>query len=277
MPWVRLGAVIALAASGCLSKPPQPSDDPPSGRTCPPIGETPVYTTFPKVIVRGTFPLNYTFDEARMLAVANLPGQGLVYGAVDSAALQLLDIEVVGSDIIDQPALSPDGEELFVRRRVGATLEYAILHYNFDGSRWRPIGVVPIPIGGQDHFSVPTRAGEGRRLIVHAGGAAEEFREYEETNGLWQLIHTYSRTDLQVMSFSNVNITADGLRLVFAGSNSTVTRPKVMFADRPDLASLFGPARVMLELSGDVTFPFMTADCSRLYFVATPGLNYVEL
>lgn len=221
--------------------------------------------------------MNYTFDESRSLAVAYIPSMGVVEGPVDSDQLALAVLQRDPGDNIDQPAISPEGDELFVRRRVGVTTEYAILRYARDGSQWTRVEVLAIPIGGQDQFSVPTRRTQSRRIVVHRGGAIEEFREYEDIGTSWQLVGTYTRSMLQVMLFSSPNITPDGLRLVFSATNDTVTRYKAMIADRSEVTSSFGPARLMVELPGDVNDPFMTNDCSRLYFVASPGLNYIEL
>lgn len=277
---VRCGLLMACLVGGCFSKPPAPGAGDGGGgnpaATCPALGETPRFTTFPQIVASGVFPVNYTFDEARTLAVAYIPSMGIVEGTVDSDQLMLSVLERDPGDNIDQPALSPEGDELFVRRRVGVTTDYAILRYTRDGSQWKRAEIVPIPIGGQDQLGVPTRREPTRRMVIHRGGAIEEFREYEEGVGSWQLVGTYTRPMLQVMLFANPNITPDGLRLVFSATTDVVTRYKALIADRPDVTSAFGPARLMVELPGDITDPFMTNDCWRLYFNASPGLNFIE-
>jgi hypothetical protein len=268
---------VALLACGCntvLGLEPTVLGDG-SLKSCPPIGETPVYTSFPIQVATST--VNYTFDEARTIAVGARSGMGIVEAPVDSDAFVIADLDRESGEILDQPALAPEGDELFVRRRLGLTTIYDLLHYTRDGARWRRVGTLPIPIGGQDEFSVPTRRGDTRRLVVHAGGAVEEFREYEELDGTWSFVRSYTRSDLGVVMFSDLNITPDGLRLVFRGNDVSIfSDGKLMFADRPDLASPFSAARVMLDLPGDLFYPFMTPECRRLYYVGN-GLNYVEL
>jgi hypothetical protein len=71
------------------------------------------------------------------------------------------------------------------------------------------------------------------------------------------------------------NLSPDGLRMVFVGEiDAADTAGHVFYSDRPDLTSPFRSAE-LLQGVPPVSDPFMSEDCSRLYFSAVQSVLYL--
>ncbi len=69
-------------------------------------------------------------------------------------------------------------------------------------------------------------------------------------------------------------LTSDGLRLIIPGLDAT-GRSALFYTDRTDIDGTFGMA-TMLGAPADLSEPYMTDDCARLYFSALDTVFYIS-
>jgi hypothetical protein len=241
---------------------------------CPPIGVQPRFSpVLQQAVTRSC--LFYTTTRDRTLAAASceasalddLPETGLPDGTLAPASLT----GAPAASTFGEVRLTPEGDELWVRRLTpaGATIS---VYRRVTDTDWTFVRDLSITTAADDRISAPSeRIAGSRRLLMHAF-ASFALREFSDDGTTTTLERAYTMSDLGVTYALFPNLTADGLRLVFAGEPETgSTGVATMYADRPGVNDRFGKA-VALTAGPVAHDPFLTADCGRLY---TWGLGSV--
>jgi hypothetical protein len=174
-------------------------------------------------------------------------------------------------DKLDMPRLTPEGDEMWVRRRGAGSAAIAVYQHAGDHA-WTWVRDLAIASGSRDDaFTVPTNRDHGRRRFLRYAFDELLLHEYDDDGLATTAIRSYDAPALGVTFISLPNITADGLRLVFIGSALGDTTSRTYYADRASLDVPFSPASVLT--TAPVAFdPFLTEDCARLY---TNGLGSI--
>lgn len=238
---------------------------------CPGLGARP---TFGSVLVQVT-DRNcqlYTTSPDRQLAAARCS-----VGPVDTIETGPIDGELQPATLTGAPGelsfvrLTPEGDELWVRRLsagVGKTTVYS----RSDDHTWTFVRDLALPPSSRDDsFSAPTRrVGGVRRFLVHR--FSSDVVEYTDDGTTTTLVRTYAPPDLGSPYVILPNLTADGLRIVFAGEpTSGPSATQTMYAERSDPGAPF-PAASPLATAPVAFDAFLSEDCGRLY---TSGLGYL--
>jgi hypothetical protein len=190
---------------------------------------------------------------------------GVVDGALEPTTL-------VPNDKLDWPRLTPEGDELWVRRRGGGIATFAVYRYDSD-HHWTWVRDLAIANTAQDDvITAPSRQVDGKRRFIRYAFAEFKLYEYEDDGATTTPVRSYNvQTELGVYYMQFPNLDADGLRLVFVGQVPAATFAQTMYADRPSRADSFSAA--MPLVTAPVAYdPFLTPDCSRLY---TSGLGSI--
>jgi len=249
-----------------------PIDAPPS---CPSIGMAPRFSP----TVHQVIPQNCVFYTAsadtNVAAAYCLDLDAIADGAIDGS-LTAAAFAPPPTARLDMPRLTPEGDEMWVRRG-GTTPGFAV--YRRTGPHaWSFAYATAIPRNAPDDvITAPTRQGpNGRRVLRLAFG---EFTLYEyivDGTGAVTPGPSVTNTQLGVTYMQFPNLSADGLRLVFAGapiSNPSVT--VTMYADRASVDAPFSPAQ-LLTAAPVVFDPFLTEDCARLYTNGLGSIFYAQ-
>jgi hypothetical protein len=235
--------------------------------TCPAAGTQPAFTTvLNQAIAKNciSYTTSVTADRAAAYCVdIDAIADGVVDGIPERATL-------TPADQVDWPRLSPEGDELWVRRRTPTT-SFAIYQY-VSAHNWRKVRDLALGgVGQDDIITTPSkRIGGARRFVRYAFG---EFRlyEYSDDGTTPTMIRTYDAQALGVYYVQFPNLDADGLRLVFVGQSSGSTFAQTFYADRASIDEPFTTATPLA--TAPVAYdPFLSADCGRLY---TSGLGSI--
>lgn len=199
--------------------------------------------------------------------------QQLLTSAIDGVTMNVAPMTPFWPD----GKLSPEGDELWVVRTGPSGSNGLLSVYVPDGSGgWKP---------GYDAFttpfaysapSTPMQKGLGtRRTLYSDTNGVHELDEnppgtWTEIPGRLYTIQTFGVGDIH----SVPQLSPDGLRVVFAGSTDTI-HSSVYYADRADLSQPFGVAAPVVGPPSDGAYPFMTYDCSRVYFAGLSSIFYV--
>jgi hypothetical protein len=131
-----------------------------------------------------------------------------------------------------------------------------------------------------DTISTPTAGAIDRHVVMHhfdsVGANPETFVEFAETRVQgWKLQQTYAPADLGVRTFSDPYLSEDGLALWFVGTDAP-GGPPAIFASVRSGGGVFPPAtKIASPLEATLHNPFVTRDCSRLYFGVGSGTSFV--
>jgi hypothetical protein len=231
------------------------------------------------VIVNGTNDLARTYSISLDRRIALVTRANTLWeGPGDSNMLReamLMPIPLTGT--LGMSRLAPEGDELFMAEPDGA-VSSTVYRYARSGDLWARQPSTFIVGGATPEISIPTRRDLDPRHIVIAVG--NMLREYIETApDVWMLTSMYTPADFGVTGIQVPNLTADGLRLMFAAPG--VADGALYYASRDTITGRFGSAEAANPFFGNprVLDPYLLEDCSRLYFfvVANPaGVFYVE-
>jgi hypothetical protein len=121
-----------------------------------------------------------------------------------------------------------------------------------------------------DSVGVPSRGPRAR--FLHARPNAGMLDEYvEDPAGVWTRVASYTATELGTVAFYNTfNLTDDGLNVIYWAS--TTTGSGIYRASRTSVDEKLANPTPLPGLPRTVYDPYMTNDCSRVYF---SGLNSV--
>jgi len=249
---------------------------------CPTDTETaPAFSQFFVQVVAVDDCRSYTIGGDKALAtctqqVGDLAVEAIEQGPANAPLDTTVHLSPMPAGSMSAPVLSPDGSELWLSSYDTNTNTTTIGVYSESSSgNWEH---------QQDVYSTPAffevgtpmQAGSNRRVLVLELGTVHELAE--NPPGTWTDIHTYNTsTDLQLGAiYTPPNITPDGLHAVLpAASSGLGMNQGVFYLARSDLSQPFGPAISVPGPPPNVQTPFMTGDCSRVYFSGLDSVLYV--
>lgn len=261
-------AVSSLLLAGCnavfglepTSLP--PPDAPP---TCPAYGQSLEFGTgLADAVDEPCFHYTQSGDAGIAAAACGTGGAYTIReGAIDAGVLaDAAVVPTITGARFDQVALTPEGDQLFVRQVAGAAGTF--VRYRRVGNAWDQADTPFGPLSTNDSIGTPSDRGTtgGRRLAVTHDISLLELAE--NPDGTYRQVRETLYLDLQVTYAYAPNMSRDGLRVVFHGTNNSVQR--AMVAERASLDVTFGPAKPIGGIPVTVMTPYMTEDCGRLYF-----------
>lgn len=167
------------------------------------------------------------------------------------------------------PSQSGDGE-LFANAS-GAINSY--LSSTTTPNKWISDGAqsIPLVLGAADFVTAPTgsRGDPDRRIVAFRQGSPWTMDELDAAGANnWSLI---GALDVMASPSGSGSLSHDGLRLVIP------TATGVMYSSRPNITMSFRPALMIFASTTVTSTPYLTEDCSRLYFTNASGdVDYVE-
>ncbi len=297
MPVVKVCWLAALAASGCnwfydiqKSRPldaaipidaqyfDAPPDAPPA---CPPPGSAPAfqpgYFQLPVGNCISYVPapdsgdaVTYCFTGAK---------SGVSQGPIDQmvAEAQLTPPPPPSGGTYYMPRVSADGTVLFVENTGTGNVD--IFHRNTDGS-WAFANQTLVDASYR-FISNATRGPVRRAIQTDLDGVNMTYRFFEleeQPSGAWLPIDEHVVGDIGMGYIDTVSLSPDGLHMTFVGIIKDGTKTSVYWTQRPDIASDFGQVVELTTVpQGGIQTPYVTEDCSRVYFSALSTVFYQKL
>jgi hypothetical protein len=272
----RVGLLLCLAGcnqvfglSETVAIDAQQFDAPPDAAfRCPPAGTPPMFATILHQAVTKNC-ISYTTSlGANRAAAFCLDIEAISDGAIDEVPERSI---FTPPNAFDMPRLTPEGDEMWVRRRASNAATFAVYRYGGD-HQWTWVRDLSIPSSSRDDLiTTPSRSVGGVRRFLRLAFSELRLYEYTDDGATATLIRSYDASALAVTFISFPNLDADGQRLVFVGAELGSTKARTFYADRASLDVAFSPATVLV--TAPVTSdPFLTEDCARLY---TNGLGSI--
>ena len=284
------------------AEPPPPIDAPPPP-ACPAIGTVPKFSDE----LRQIPPRNcesYTVSENRVaMALCNYE---LVRGDADGEMTQKIMMDPAYA--YDYPRLAPDGDHVFISHSDYTTYESLFIEFKWNGSALEKGASYKAPHDYQygEVFDISTPSRGPDRRIVYADYNYTTYKtdivEISDASGAFVEIARYPLEELgtNVTPIVKPSLSPDGLRMVFLNTSQTAvsgggttmsganganlgggpwcgySNNLVMYTDRPSLNAHFGPAQVIETVPDQVDWPYMTADCGRIYVSALNRIFYFK-
>jgi hypothetical protein len=284
------------------AEPPPPIDAPPPP-ACPAIGTVPKFSDE----LRQIPPRNceaYAVSENRVaMALCNYK---LVRGDADGEMTNEIMIDPVYA--YDYPRLAPDGDHVFISHADYSTYETKFIEFRWDGTTLvRGIDyTAPHDYTYGETFDISTPSAGADRRIVYSDynytTQKNEIVEISDASGKFAEVARYPLSELgtEVTPIVKPSLSPDGLRMVFLNTSYSAqggygttsggdganlgggggwcgyTNNVVMYTDRPNTSAHFGPAQTIETIPDQVDWPYMTADCGRIYVSALNRIFYFK-
>lgn len=234
---------------------------------CPPPGAQPMFAALLYQVIAQNC-ISYTTSATTNRAAAYcLDIDAIADGVIDGVPEKTV---MTPEGNFDWPRLTPEGDEMWVRRRDG-TGKIAVYGYTSE-HQWTWIRDLALASTGVDDIiTTPSRRVDGVRHFLHYAFSERTLYEYTDDGATQTFVRAYDATALGIYFVQFPNLDADGLRLVFVGQGVDTNFAQTFYADRAQLADPF-VAALPLTTAPVAYDPFLTADCSRLY---TSGLGSI--
>lgn len=246
-----------------------PSDAP---FTCPPAGTLPLFSPVLHQIQQNCRFYSRSADWAT--AECRDTPTRIAQGAPDGPFTSIGGLEDVNPFSYENPQLSPEGDELFVRYSDPGAATGTIQVFRRNGSAWLPAGMVTIDgvaISAEVAFGTPSR-GPNRRMFV-SNYDISDLREIElDASYHATVVATYLPAQVDTFLRSQPNLTPDGLRIIFSVGGGV--QDQVSYGDRATLADRFTIQTLQNVPTGET--PFLTEDCGRIYFSSASSVLWVQ-
>jgi hypothetical protein len=246
---------------------------------CPPPGQTPAFNTAPHQVQLFPGCNGYVLATDAGLALA-LCSNSIVQGAIDSPMTPVADLTSTDSNVLRYaPRLSPEGDQVVVAETQQSPLVRQYVRYlHGGGDHWtrNDVLVMPSMLPPIAWLSGPTR-GPARRLLA-VGSDDSIYELVDDGSPNLQLRATYTAAMLGIHNLTAPQLSPDGLRIVVAATQADAmgnVLQAVWYTDRATLDDSFRPADPMPTVPV-ISDPFMTADCSRVYFTGIGSLWFVQ-
>jgi hypothetical protein len=246
--------------------------------TCPAVGTAPSFSHFFDQVVAVDACMAYTIGGTTAFArCAQTNGTsaspGYEQGPRDAPLDLIATITPMPAGALGLPVLSPDGSELWFSNFTASIGTISVYTAPSSAAQWTN----PTTIYQTSDYIVvgtPTSSGPDRRVMILDGYEAHELEE--KTPGTWTDIHAYTPAEFGITNFiSVVNLTDDGLHAVFAATFGMNADIGVFYLARDHTTDTFGAPMLVTGPPLGVQTPFMTGNCSRLYFSALNSVLYV--
>jgi hypothetical protein len=265
----QTGPVDARATVDVIALDVQADARPDARVGCPPIGTPPRYSPllYQDIIQNCSF---FSTNVDGSFATAQCPQYGAVY---EGTATGPLSTAAGIPASLAQARLLPEGDLLIAPQDNQTYLTFQRDNTAAVDSAWSQVANALLPPVNQ--LSTFSAAPKRHVLLLPPSSQSDSLLEMvENADGTWSLIHTYQyESDFGSRMYGPPFLSADGLRLVFAGQAGSVEH--MMYTDRATIDGLFGPA-VPLEGVPFVYDPFITTDCSRIYFSGLGSIYHLD-
>jgi hypothetical protein len=270
---VRLVAVIILLA-GCdrllgISHVPDagtPSDSKGSTPDVPPPGcstDAPLFGNSPKSL--GLSPCHHYAARLDGTHVIMQCGTGIFDAPVDSASTTA---QTLGTTSVGAPRVGATGKEMLV---TDSAADAIVLYMAAGNNTWARLGPLYPTSSDADDVSQPTDAISGERHFIYYSATGKSLHELIAAQPWTNVTAINATLDVGrlggVAPVSGASLSYDGLRMVFEGQVST-DDPDVYYLSRASADSQFdvGTLTKIYKAVGVEGTPYMTEDCSALYF-----------
>jgi hypothetical protein len=234
---------------------------------CPPTGTAPKFSVYFKQVVPQGDCDHYTIGGGAAVATCLTSVEVTSAHLDESQADAPMMTDVVPN--VPYAMLSPDGLELWAVTTTGVLSVYTPA----GADTWQ-FSYDAFTIGSFITATVPMPIGNPRRVLVSALGEIHELDELAPQ--VWQDFAQYQLLPTPGTVDSPPQISPDGLRVVFHGATGGATPVMgVYYADRANLSVPFNPAVLLVGPPEQAGTPFMTPDCSRIYFSGLGSVFYV--
>jgi len=246
---------------------------------CPAIGKAPRFSTTP-VMLQAPLCQQYTISHAADIALAycDTPRSSSLVeqGNVDGDLHPVPEL-TPGLASYTRPRVSPEGDQLVTL--VFGTTSDGFVRYRRSGTSWTADAApftMPSQITVNDQvvlLSTPSR-GPNRRMLALLNPARIDELSDDGTDTLG-FVREYTLANLGLMEIDGPMLLPDGLRAVLRGVSVDGTKVGVWYMDRPSITSDFGAPQLLSGIP-DVTDPFLTEDCGRIYFSTAGSIWYAQ-
>jgi hypothetical protein len=174
------------------------------------------------------------------------------------------------------PRLTPEGEVLYLDHLKMANGIFE--RYDRKGGTWIQTGTLsstqlPPPGNSTQMGSVTAlSSNEGFRRGMLTGNPTIIEVSIEDATGEYTVVHNY--TGLVDLAAQAAQLLPDGLRMLIAGTKAGINA--VYFGDRASVGEDFTSVVPLIGIPAFATDPFMTADCSRVYFSSAGTIFWAE-
>jgi hypothetical protein len=246
---------------------------------CPQLGKAPQFSITPMTVLARQCD-QYTLGLASDIALAYCytpQGSFVEQGQVDGELQPVPELSP-GLSSYTRPRLSPEGDQL-------VTLTFAspgggFVRYRRSGTSWTADATaftMPAQITVNDQvvlLSTPSRGPNRRMLALLNPGRIDELSD--DGSDTLGFVKEYTPASLGLMpDIDGPMLSPDGLRAVFRGVSADATKVGVWYMDRPAITSDFGAPQLVSGIP-DVTDPFLTEDCGRMYFSTGGSIWYAQ-
>ncbi|MDB4956242.1 MAG: hypothetical protein JWO36_3811 [Myxococcales bacterium] len=272
---MRVGIVLALTACNAafgLRETEQrdaqlfdaPADAP---FQCPQLGAAPAYSSLlHQVFLQPCY--QYSTAMGRASAICQ---QGSLFvvseGPVDMHLAPAIGVQAPTlEEQYDQPRLSPDANELYIRRFNYSTNVEDVLMFARSGTGWQRGADPQLQTGMNDALGTLARGPTGDRVII--GSFSDGLgHEWAHEGSTWREVRQHVFAMRPPLMFA---LTSDGLRAaVYSGLDG------VFYADRPDEDSPFRDLGLLIGAPPH-SETAMTDDCARIYIGGVGAVFYVQ-
>jgi hypothetical protein len=217
--------------------------------------------------------ISYTTSSATNRAAAYcFDPEGIADGPIDEVPEHAT---LTPSGTFDWPRLSPEGDELWLRKRGTGVAVFSIYQYASD-HHWTWVRDLAIPNTSMDDvITAPSRRVGGVRRFLRYAFQQFKLIEYTDDGVTTTEIGSYDTQALGTLYMQFPNLDADGLRLVFVGQSPTATFAQTFYGDRAAITDPF-VAAAPLATAPLAYDPFLTSDCSRLYTSGLGSIFYAQ-
>jgi hypothetical protein len=250
----------------------------------------PAFIMLPKSFLPGC--TDYTTDSHHdKIGVAFCSGGGGNGGVIQKGLPGSMEMRPIDfnndASIKEVPRLGPAGDNMIVRSRdnsVPGDVVFKVFVEAADGHWLEDKGqaiafTTAFTVSTMDTISTPTAGAIDRHVVLHHldGTGHETFVEFAETHFAgWTLQHMYVPGDLGVLTFADPYLSEDGLALWFVGTDTPNLPPGIFASIRATNGDLFSQAtKVTTPPQSSLLAPFVTRDCSRLYFGVGSDTSFV--
>jgi hypothetical protein len=224
---------------------------------CPPIGTPPRFSQRFRQVLTQSCRDFVVARSGRTLAYCRIATVfGIAEGVLHEPMTLALGFDLPGTTYL-YPRLSPDGDTAIVRMTSAAgTNELGIFARGATAWELRSRFTVP------DTF-VTTSITTNRHLLVATTTGFQELVD-DGAGFRAQQVHSFASLGLDSIS-DQIQLTADGLRLIVRGRRVGAVDFQLLYADRANDTAPFSPFVPMPDLDF-LADGFMTEDCAHLYF-----------
>ncbi|MGE5185876.1 MAG: hypothetical protein ACM31C_27655 [Acidobacteriota bacterium] len=248
--------------------------------TCPPAGVQPGFDRLlHQVIEQDCF--GYTISTLSGVAVATCydPGTQIESGLIDQPMTPVVLQTKFPAGYWYNAVFTPD-HDMFVTAYDMAATAYSFVSFVRGGDgTWTdgPAITWPFVWASGDTLTVPSHA-PGRHMLYFRQPDNAWYEIAETAPSTWALARAmpYKAADLGVAYVYELQMSGDGLRLIGYGEPTGATSYSIVYASRPRLDADWPPLQPLATAPGGATTPFLTDDCSRLYFSGLSSVLYVQ-